>query len=385
MRRPTPIAVGLMVAVLIVCWQYLVIRFAYSGNWTALFYTGESTPLPEPLAKEDVYRFKGSSGYDGMYYHIIAHDPLLRRGFSRYVDNPRLRWRRILVPGLANLLAAGEDAGVDLAYLSVTIVFVLLGSWWLGRYCTLYGMHPCLGLAFLAVPAVLVSIERQTVDTAVAALTVGLVLHSAREPWKQSAFLVFLPLARETGLCMTAGAALVAWKRRDRQCLVLSLASVVPFLAWVLWVHTHTMRDGTPWFSFPFAGIISRTLNPVQYPLAGRWVTLAAILDYVAVIGIWVALALIVIMLLARPIKIVEASLAVLGLVFVCLGKSDIWGGAYEFGRTMSPMLVLLMMLWVPTRQHRYLIPTLLVLPRIALQYQPLVFSIISGIRREFF
>jgi hypothetical protein len=320
-----------------------------------------------------------------MYYHIVAHDPLLRRGFSQYVDNPRLRWRRILVPGLANLLAAGSDAGVDLAYFSVTLIFVLLGSWWLSRYCTLHGMHPGLGLAFLAVPAVLVSIERQTVDTAIAALTVGFVLHSTREPWKQSAFLAFLPLARETGLCMTAGAALVARKRHDRERLVLASASAIPFLAWVLWVHLHTARDGTAWFSYPFAGIIARTLNPVQYPLTGRWVTLAAILDYVALIGIWIALALIAVLPLIRPLQTLGASLVVFGLAAVWLGKPDIWGGAYEFGRTMSPMLILLMMLAISTRQFRYLLPMLLVLPRIALQYQPQVFGIISGIRREFF
>ncbi len=385
MRRPTPIAVGLTAAVLVFCWQYLVIRFVYSGNWTGLYHTGESTPLPPPLEEEDIFRFKGSSGYDGMYYHIIAHDPLLKRGFSQYVDNPRLRWRRILVPGLAHILAAGSDAGVDLAYFSVTLVFVLLGSWWLSRYCTLWGMHPGLGLAFLAVPAVLVSIERQTVDTAIAALTVGFVLHSTREPWKQSVFLAFLPLARETGLCMTAGAALMAWKRHGRERLVLTSASVLPFLAWVLWVHLHTARDGTQWFSYPFAGIITRTLNPVQYPLTGPWITLAAVLDYVALIGIWIALALVALLPLIRPIQTLESSLVVFGLAAVWLGRSDIWGGAYEFGRTMSPVLILLMMLAISTRQSRYLLPMLLVLPRIALQYQPQLFGIISGILREFF
>ena len=320
-----------------------------------------------------------------MYYHLVAHDPLLTRGFSRYVDNPRLRWRRILVPGMASLLAAGRDTGVDLAYFSVTLIFILLGSFWLSRYCTLHGLHPGWGLAFLMVPAVLVSIDRQTVDTAIAALTVGLVLHSTREPWKQSVFLALLPLARETGLCMTIGATLAELRRGNRSRLVLAAASVSPFLIWVSWVHWHTTRDGTPWLSYPFAGIIARTLNPVQYPLTGRWVTLAAVLDYVAIIGIWVALALVILLALRRPIGVLESSLAVFGIAVLWLGKPDIWGGAYEFGRTMSPMLVLLLMLAVSTKQRRYLFPMMLVLPRIALQYQPQVFGIISGFRREFF
>jgi hypothetical protein len=286
---------------------------------------------------------------------------------------------------MANLLAAGNDGGVDFAYLSVTLISVLLGSWWFSRYCTLHGLHPGWGLAFLAVPAVLVSIDRQTVDAAMAALTVGLVLHSTRESWKQSVFLALLPLARETGLCLTAGVALAEMKQRQRGRLVSALLSIVPFLAWVSWVHWHTMRDGTPWLAFPFVGIVTRTLHPVQYALTGRWVTLAAVLDYVALIGIWVALLLIVQLPLRRPVGMLESTAAVFALAMVWLGKADIWGGAYEFGRTMSPMLVLLMMLAVSTGQRRYLLPTLLVLPRIALQYQPQLFGIVAGLCRGLF
>ena len=72
--------------------------------------------------------------------------------------------------------------------------------------------------------------------------------------------------------------------------------------------------------------------------------------------------------------------LAVFSLAVVFLGKADIWGGAYEFGRTMSPLLIMLRMLTISTREYRDLIPMTLVLPRILLQYQPQVFGILSGI-----
>jgi len=38
-------------------------------------------------------------GYAAQFYHLIAHDPLNRRGFLSYVDNQRLRW--FFVPRIA--------------------------------------------------------------------------------------------------------------------------------------------------------------------------------------------------------------------------------------------------------------------------------------------
>ena len=380
MRRPTPFAVGVTAFLLVLIWQYLTVRFNYGMNWTALFHTGESTALPPSPAGQSIYRFASSAGYDGMYYLLIAHDPLLKKGYAIYVDNPRLRWRHILVPGMANIFATGHEFWIDFSYIAVTLLFVLLGAFWLSRYCILNGFHPGWGLAFLAIPSVLVSIDRQTVDTAAAALIVGFMLYSAREPYKAYALLALLPLARETGLCITTGATIVEWGRRRWQRVMLAAISTVPVVAWAGYVHMHTSRDGTPWLSLPFMGLVTRTLNPLQYPLTGPWVTLAAVLDYSAVLGIWLALALIVFVTLRRPAGMLGTCLVVFSLAIVLLGKADIWGGAYEFGRTMSPLLLMLMLLTISTREYRYLLPMVLVLPRILLQYQPEVFGILSGI-----
>jgi len=53
---------------------------------------------------------------------------------------------------------------------------------------------------------------------------------------------------------------------------------------------------------------------------------------------------------------------AMLGLV--------IWNAAYATGRTMSPLLILLGLLALKERRIAFALPLLLVLPRIALQYE---------------
>ena len=88
-----------------VSWEVLNIAFLYAGNPTGLFYTGSKTLLPPALTGGHTYRVNDEVGYDGQFYHLIAHDPLNRRGFISFVDNPRLRWRRIGVPALAALFA----------------------------------------------------------------------------------------------------------------------------------------------------------------------------------------------------------------------------------------------------------------------------------------
>jgi hypothetical protein len=52
------------------------------------------------------------------------------------------------------------------------------------------------------------------------------------------------------------------------------------------------------------------------------------------------------------------------------LGRLDIWTSAYAAGRTMSPLLLVLGLLALRGRNWVFAAPLLLMLPRIALQYQ---------------
>lgn len=375
---PKPLIVGISALLIVLAWQALTVNRNYGGDWSGLFYIGDRWPLPAELGAEPLKVFHNDPGYDGTFYHMAAHDPWLSRGFFRYADNASLRWRRILIPALAHLVALGRDDHIHGAYIATNLLFVFLGAWWLALYALRQGMNAAYGLAFLSIPAVLVSVDRLTIDTALAALTVGLVLYDLEEK-RLGAYAAFAlcPLARETGLCLIAGGAILALLRREwkRACRVASAA--LPFLSWAAFLFLKLPRDGTPWLSWPFAGIVRRTLSPIVYPITGRWVALAAVLDYLALIGIWLALGAAVYLILKRKPGLIELSSGVFLGVILMLGKADIWGGAYEFARTMSPLLVLLGLAAMRDRNAWLLAPMVCTLPRILLQFEPQLIGII--------
>lgn len=90
----TALAVAAVTLLCAVVWAAVNIGWNYGDHISGLFYTGSRSALPAQISSH-TYRVKDSIGFDGQFYHLIAHDPLIRRGFAPFVDNPPLRWRRI--------------------------------------------------------------------------------------------------------------------------------------------------------------------------------------------------------------------------------------------------------------------------------------------------
>jgi len=115
---------------LVLGWQFLTVHANYGGNWRGLFFTGASVPVPDALAST-TYRVQSAKGYDGQYYRLIAHDPFFHENTAAYLDAPRLRARRILIPILAWVLAGGRQGLIDGAYVLVVASFILGVIYWL--------------------------------------------------------------------------------------------------------------------------------------------------------------------------------------------------------------------------------------------------------------
>jgi hypothetical protein len=369
-------------------WLGLNVRFNYGGRLTGLFYTGLKSRLPAEVGGAHTCRVNDEVGYDGQFYHLVAHDPLIRRGFLVYVDNPRLRWRRIGVPGLAALLSAGSDHGVDYVYVAIQLAFVFLGTFWLSRYAQIHGRRGVWGLAFLLIPAVAVSLDRMTVDLPLAALSIGFVLYglaldgtAVKARWPVYVILIAAPLVRETGMVLIIAWCLYALRRREWLAAGLGVACAAPALAWWTYVHSRTPFDGTPWLArYPFGGLIDWTIQGAAAPSLTLWLRAAAAFENLALAGIWLALLLGLYLAWRSRSGLIELTAIAFTAFAATLGKLDIWSSAFACGRTISPLLIMLGLLALNKRGRWFALPLLLILPRLALQYEAQLRNMARGV-----
>ena len=375
--RKRAVTAGLVAAALALGWQFLVVRYTFGGNWTAWFCTGGNVEQPKALDFEHLYRFPQSDGYDGQFYHYIAHDPWFQRGFDRYIDAPRLRYRRILNPGLAFVLSAGQDRWVDAALVALNLLFIFAGAYWLSRYAQIHGYHAAWGTVFLLAPAVLVSLDRLTADLALTALCVAFALYvSEKRSGELYVVLLLAPLARETGLLLTAACCIVLLFERHSKPAFVFATSAIPALAWYAFVQSHTVPyDSSRWFTpIPFGGLIDRMIHPVTYAFVPVVKWLAEIFDECSLAG--VALAFV---FSFRPSSRFPRPLALAALLTtlsgIALGK-PFWGDAFAFGRVFSPLVVLVALQSFATRSWWPALPLALIDPRIGLQLGYKLFQI---------
>jgi hypothetical protein len=376
-----PAAVAAAAVLCAAAWIALNAAGNYGGQISGLFYTGAARPLPPSVASH-TRRAADESGYDGQFYHLVAHDPLIRLGYDAFVDNPPLRWRRIGVPGLAAFLSAGNTQVVDAAYLAIQLGFVFAGAYWLERYARQERRRTFWGLLFLLIPAVIVSLERMTIDLPLAALTVGLVLFGSGRPnWPVYPILCAATLVRETGLVLVIAYCLYSVSRRDWWAAVLAGICAAPAIAWWAYVARYTAPDGTNWLSrYPFSGLIERTISRVHVPAATLWLRAASAFEWLALAGIWLAVGLCGYLAWKRRHGLLEVTAVAFAAFASTLGKYDIWESAYAAGRTMSPLLIVLGMLALRDRRKVFAAPLLLILPRLALQFEAQLKGALRGL-----
>jgi len=383
-QRARCAAFALLCALCLIAWQALTVRYTYSGNWTGLFCTGAQFPPPPPLASEHLYVFP-KAGYDGQAYHDIAHDPFFRRGFARYIDAPRLRYRRILVPGLAFLLAGGRDGAVDAAYIAVVLCFIALGAWWLARLGVLFGYGARLGLCFAAVPAVLISVDRMTVDVAFAALIVGFVLYARQ--WRAGrlyAVLVAAGLSRETGLLLAAACVLwLAWERRFRAALLFSTAAL-PATAWMIFVQLRTSPVDAHLLTWRLlSGFVGRLLHPFAAAPSPAIRAFIDTFDVVALAAVGLALVWAALSAWRRTLTPVSIAIYLFALLVMVLAPGDAWSDVYSFGRTLSPLLLLCALDGLAERKFWPSLSVLLVDPAVGLLMGWQLLKVLHGLASE--
>jgi hypothetical protein len=378
------LAVGGTLVVLL--WQWATVQANYGGNWTALFCTGAVQKHPPLDASEHVYLFARSTGFDGQFYHYIAHDPFLRSDLKNYVDDPRLRYHRILIPLLAYALALGHSSRIDRAYELVFLLSVGLGVYWSCRFAQNAELAAAWGLLFLAMPAVPITMDRLVVDGGLAALTAAFI-YCCRSPsrrsqyWKLFLVLTCAALTRETGFLLVLAYCTYLALRREFQMACVFLLSAAPALAWFGYVQAKTRVLPYEFSMIPFSAIVRVLGHPWKYPPGTPFAGAVIVADYLALAGVLLAFGF-AFLWFARapddPLLICAALFAALAVVFQ---RPDHWQNVYDFGRVYTPVLLCLAGVAATARTPWLLLPVAMTLPRIAIQLTPQVPGVIHWIK----
>ena len=373
---------GLICTLLGLSWQLLTVHYNYGGNLTALFCTGANVPTPPSLAGEHIYIFPASGGYDGQSYHYVAHDPLCRSDIGRAVPDPLIRFRRILLPGMAYLVALGRQSWIDVSYVACNLGFLFLGSWWLARLLIRLRIHPWFAAFYVLVPASLISLDRLVVDLALTSLCLGFAVYAGSgAKWKLYVVLVAAALCRESGLLLTAAYALHLLALRRFRLSLLFTTAILPAVAWNAYVSLRI--PGGPAFELqyfvPLWGLIQSLWHPTAYPFGP--VTNAAIraFDGLELAGLTLAMALAFRNLrrdLFEPVRTACWLWAVFGLTL----SRFVWTDCYATARILSPLLLFLFLRSFAGGEKLGRLPLAMVVPRVWLEITPQVLGVLRGV-----
>src|ERR1700722_5476861 len=360
-------------------WQALTVHYNRGGNWSALFLMGSRFPVPPALASENPYEFPDSAGYDGQMYHYVAHDPLLRHGFGRYIDSAQLRYRRILLPASAFLLAGGRQGAIDGCFIACNLLFLFFGAWWVGRYLVLSGLSPAWSILFVATPAAVTSLDRLTVDLSLTALAMGFAYYAKIDSrWRLYAVLVLAGLSRETGLMLIAAYCISRFAQRRFLQAVLYSTAVLPTGLWYLYVNSRTEKILGTWFRPPLFGIVTWAIHPFHYQYSLAVNAVITTLDYLSMAGIVMACALALLMLFRNPFGHLEIAAAIWAAMALCFNES-FWEDALGGGRVLSAMLIFLILLNAARLSIVWCLPLIFVSMRTWLQLVSPLLGIVKG------
>ena len=248
------------------------------------------------------------------------------------------------------------------------LAFVFLGVYWTARLVERLGFHPAWGLLFVLMPAAVTSIDRMTVDIALAAFTAAFALHCA-DRWRP----IFLVLAmaglvRETGMLLALSYAIFLLSQKRYGRALLAAAALLPALAWYAWLSHHW--DGLPPGAYlgwiPFEGFAARWRHPHHYTLPAWKSALSLASDYMGLAAIGITLIFSAWAAVKRKWTPVWAAAYAFALFLMLVNSPDVWSEIYAYGRVFTPLVMLAAVEIARVSPLLAILPTLLFVPNMA-------------------
>lgn len=366
----------------------LTVQASYRGDWTGLFCIG-SKYVDSMRSLPPTYVVPESYGYDGEFYRIVAHDPWLRTEAWRAIDGPEMRYRRILLPFTAWLLAAGRTGLIDGAYIATVLLYLFFGTFALSMWLAREGLPPAAGAVFLFLPGTLVSMDRMLPDIALYAILAALLLlWRGRLTPAVAVLLALAPLVRTIGLLALAAAAVALLSaRRWREAGTIPFLAL-PVVAWWLWLNSQLAGQaagvappstpgqllGLPhWLMHqPGYGLILRIFEPVSYPgLSPASVTLLQVLDILGWLGMLLGVILAAVFWRRLSTTLPGILVLVWLPLFLLVSSRGFWRDSHSYPRAFTPMLGLLAWEGARRRQWWFALPLFLVTLRVCANLGP--------------
>jgi hypothetical protein len=308
-------------------------------------YVGQTRPQPGSL----VY---SHGGYDGQFFYLQAHDPLLLHDntvAAMRAARQAFRMQRMAYPALAFLLAGGSSAGIPFALLAVNVLVLLALAGFFAAYAIRRGWSVLWVIVLVLMPGLLMPVVRDLSDTlATGCVLAGVLLAQSGRRWPAAAALTLAVLTRESSIAIVLALAVElgirAWRARSEPGgwrLVLRGGwpiFAVPAVAFGVWQAYVALRYGglvgTSNAGFPGLNLV----REVRWSIARGPIFTTAAWD-VAYVGLIVAGVVAALTSLRRGITMpgLAACAAALGLLLPTLG--DPWSDT----RVSAPLFALLL------------------------------------------
>jgi len=321
-------------------------------DWSlsALVRIHDTLPLAKLAQRDDPgFDLRGHSGfYDGAFFYAIARDPLATGEAHRLIREAPYRYGHPAYGWLAWLASVGgHPSAIPAALLAVGLLAIFVAGVGASLLAVSLGWTPWGGLAVALNPGLLFAVNVDTTEPLGAALLVFGLLAYRRER-RALAFALFAALAFVKEPLVLVPIAIAVWDFWRRRRPPILAASVVPVVAWWLYLRIHLgafpFGQGSQRLTAPFLGW-ARALSGAAAQSWSSGVDTAQLGQAAVplIIVVWLLIVISGIRAL-RVASVVDVALLVLAALYAC-GSTN----AFQYPKDLirEPALVLLLMPFV--------------------------------------